>query len=359
VLVGLNALLIRPGMTGIGSHASNLVETLALAEEPEAYMLHRPDVTLPKREGLYPVPVIVTDSHFEQRELPNILGRLEVDLYHSPLPSCPVYRPCPAIVTVHDVIPLARPDLTSRSFAEYFQAVAELCIPSAELVITVSEFSRQDILRFLGVAAEKIRVVHQPAARRFCLPVSEKDMARVRVQYRLPARFVLYVGSLEPRKNTDGLLEALTALPKVQLVLVGRVQEDYDVEGSIARLGLAGRVRRLSYVRGEDLPALYALADVFVFPSLYEGFGLPVLEAMACGCPVVCSSATSLPEVGGKAVLYADPSSPQELATQIGRLLDSGELRDTLGERGRHRAAEFSHQRYATELLGIYQEFVS
>jgi glycosyltransferase involved in cell wall biosynthesis len=270
-----------------------------------------------------------------------------------------VVRPCPAIVTVHDVIPLARPDLTTEAFARYFLAAADSCLRSAELVVTVSEFSRQAIMRFLDVPAGKIRVVHQTAARRFYEPVTNEDRARVVVAYGLPSHFVLYVGSLEPRKNIDGLLDAIGSLPNVPLVMVGRAQEGYDPDLQIRQRGLESRVQWLHWVKSEDLPALYALADVFAFPSHYEGFGLPVLEAMACGCPVVCSSATSLPEVGGEAVLYVDPDSPAELATQIKGILGSEDIREELRERGKRRAAEFSHARYAAELIGLYQEVAS
>ncbi len=359
LLAAINALPVRAGMTGIGTHAANLVEALALAGGQEAYVLHGPQTDLPKREGLHPLRVTPRGPHFEQFELPNILSRLGVHVYHSPLPSCPLVRPCPAIVTVHDVIPLARPDLTTEAFARYFLAIADSCLRSAELVVTVSEFSREAIMRFLGIPAGKVRVVHQTAARRFYEPVAAEDRARVVCTYRLPSHVVRDVGTLEPRQNIDGLLGAARSLPNVPLVLVGRAQDGYDPDLQIRQRGLESRVQWLHWVRGEDLPALYALADVFTFPSHYEGFGLPVLEAMACGCPVVCSSATSLPEVGGDAVLYAAPRSPAELATQIKRVLDSRDLQEELRERGKRRAAEFSHKRYAAELIGIYEEVAS
>ena len=359
VLAAINALPIRPEMTGIGSHTANLVEALAMARAPEAYVLHGPQTTLPKRAGLYPLLVTPTSPHFEQFELPNILRRLGVQVYHSPLPSCPLVRPCPAIVTVHDVIPLARPDLATQAFTRYFHAVAETCVRSADVVVTVSEFSRQQIVHFLGVAVKKIRVVHQTVARQFLEPVSDEEQSRVMAKYGLPQDYVQYVGSMEPRKNVDCLLEAVAALQGKPLVLVGRTQEGYDVEERIRRRGLGNRVRWLRYVPIGDLPALYALAGVFVFPSHYEGFGLPVLEAMSCGCPVVCSSSASLPEVAGSAALYADAGSPEEFAAQIGRVLGSRDLQDELRGRGKNRAAEFSHERYAAELLGVYEELVA
>lgn len=358
MLVAINALPIRPGMTGIGCHAANLVETLALADEPEAYVLVGPDVTVQRRRGLYPLRVLPRDAQFEQLHLPGILRRLGVDVYHSTLPSCPVIRQCRAVVTLHDVIPLARPDLTTRGFAEYFETVVTSSLTSTDLVITVSEFSRGEIVRRLGVPAERVRVVHQTAARRFYEPVAQEERERVRSRYDLPDHYVLYVGSIERRKNTGCLVEAMATMPESELVLVGRVQEEFDLDGLVAQHGLASRARWLRYLPDADLPALYGMATVFVFPSLYEGFGLPVLEAMACGCPVVCSSATSLPEVGGDAVLYADPNAPDELAAQVGRVLGSRELQRELGERSLQRAAEFSPARYAAELLSIYKELV-
>jgi glycosyltransferase involved in cell wall biosynthesis len=233
-------------------------------------------------------------------------------------------------------------------------------------VLTVSEFTAGELETFYGYPRECIRVTPLGVDSRF-VPSRPDKTETVRMRYRLPRRYVLFVGTIEPRKNLSVLIKAYKLLQKKGgevpgLVLVGADGwrgEAVKINRLIARFGLEGSVIRLGYVREEDLPALYGAADIFVFPSLYEGFGLPPLEAMACGTPVISSNAASLPEVLGDAALYVSPEDTNALAEAMARLLCDDELQNSMIDKGRDRAKRFTWPETARSTLCIYREVCS
>jgi glycosyltransferase involved in cell wall biosynthesis len=246
------------------------------------------------------------------------------------------------VVTIHDCGFYDHAECFSRAFATWYRWLIPRLARRARRVITVSHFSRRRLTEFARVAEEQIVVIPNGVGRQFA-PVDSDTIARTKQELGLPARYVLSVGSLDPRKNLARLLEAWRQLPTddwgLKLLLVGGSHQNFQAVGlahDVPNVAMAG------YVDDEHLPAVYSGAELFVFPSLYEGFGLPVLEAMACGTAVVCSHATSLPEVAGDAAVLVDPREPEAIAAGIRRVLEDGELRASLGRRGLARAGQYT-----------------
>ncbi len=282
-------------------------------------------------------------------------GRL--DLFHSPDFVLPPVRRARTVVTVHDLSFLRYPECAARGLVSYLSAVVPRSLRRADLILADSAWTKQDIVDLLGMPADKIAVVPAGVGPEFRPIARRDDLERVRERYRLPPRFILHVGTLEPRKNLLRLMEALRALPDpdVALVLVGGKGWLYDdIFAGVQRLGLTGRVIFPGYIAEADLPAVYNLAIVLAYPSLYEGFGIPPLEAMACGTPVVCSHSSSLPEVAGDAALMVDPLDTAALTHALQRVLDDGSLRADLRRRGLEQAQRFTWDAAAQRLLAAY-----
>jgi Glycosyltransferase len=247
-----------------------------------------------------------------------------VDLFHATEHLLPRFSSVRTVFTLHDLIFLFYPEAHKPLNRWFLTLMMPRFLRAADAVIAVSECTKRDAMRLYGLDEAKIRVIYEGVSPRF-RPASPEAIAAVRARYNLPECFILYVGTIEPRKNLTALLEAfhhLLATHDLRLVIVGK--KGWLYEGFFRRLrelGLEDRVIFTGYVPDEDLPAIYSAADLFVFPSLYEGFGLPVLEAMACGTPVVCSNTSSLPEVAGDAALLVDPTDVRALAGAIERVL--------------------------------------
>ena len=267
------------------------------------------------------------------------------------------------VLTIHDMVHEYLPETVQQVNMDYYRSGFPEAVARADLLIAVSDATRNDIIKFLNVSDEKIKVIYNGVDDRFRPVTDPESLARVRQRYRLPERFVLMVGSIQPRKNIDGVLAALKLLAERdvhfpwKLVLAG--SEGWKNEGlaeQIRRLGLTDRVHFAGFVTGDDLPVLYSLADLFVYPSLYEGFGLPVVEAMACGVPVVTSNTSCLPEIAGDAALLVDPHDEKDIAEGMLRLLEDRELRTRCIERGETRARMFSWREAASQTLQAFRE---
>jgi len=297
----------------------------------------------------------------EQIELPRILRRYQVDLLHSPHFLLPLSGPCPAVVTIHDVIYLAcKEDLPSRLGRLYYHAMMAAAVRIAKRVITDSEFSKRDIVRYLGADPSKIEVIYPGISRDF-QPINDSEMLRhVRARYDIRRGYVLYAGIYKPRKNHAGLLAAFQRFlafgADADLVLAGPLQEGKHQILKLARdLGVADRVKLTGVINDTDLRALYSGAGVYACPSLYEGFGFTVLEAMACGAAVACSSETSLPEVAGNAVYYANARDPEDFGQALFRVFTDSSLRAMLLTKSAENLKRFCWERAATQTLGVYE----
>ncbi len=264
------------------------------------------------------------------------------------------------VFTLHDLIFLHYPEYHLPYNRWYLTFAMPRFLRAASAIITPSECSRQDAIKFYKLPPEKIKVIYEAAAPYFKPADNAAALQRVRQQYNLPERFILHVGTIEPRKNLSRLLEAFQAIlpdfPDLALVLVGKKGWLYDeFFQKLQQLGLTERVIFPGFVAEADLPAFFKLAQVFVYPSLYEGFGLPPLEAMACGTPVICSRSSSLPEVVGEAGLLIDPTRTTELVAALRRLLADAALQTELRGRSLARAREFSWARAAREHEAVYR----
>jgi glycosyltransferase involved in cell wall biosynthesis len=306
------------------------------------------------REGRGPIRRVLYDQWGIKRDR----KRLRADLVHYPASVGALCGAENMVVTVHDVSFLHNPGWFRSGRALYYRHGVARSVRLAKRVIAVSQATANDLVERLNVPSERVDVVPNGVGESF-RPVGDAVRNEVCERYGLPEAFLLYVGTLEPRKNLARLIQAWSSVAGQcphHLVLAGR--EGWGV-GSIRRAAAgsphAERIRFLGHVPVEDLPALYGAAAASLYPSLFEGFGLPVLEAMACGTPVLTSKVSSLPEVAGEAALSVDPTDVEAISEGILRLLTDQELRRSLKEKGTARAAEFSWRRTAQRTLESYR----
>lgn len=355
---------------GIGRYVSSLAQAMSaqLNRDEQLLVLLQPgqqsrwtdlEQTHPQVEC---VAVQATPFSLRQQWLvPRILRGHRADVYHSPYYLMP-YRPSvPVILTIHDLIPQLFPRYVSLRARIVFRFTTALALRCAEHVICVSGATRRDLEAHYQIGSSSLTTIHEAASPQF-RPLPAATVSEMRRKYDLPQSYSLYFGSNKPHKNLVRLVRAwnhlLSSFPQrpPALVIAGQWDARYPEARRLAtRLGLGSYVHFLGPVPDKDLPALYSGASLFVFPSLYEGFGLPVVEAMSCGCPVACSNASSLPEIAGDAALLFDPRSIESMVDSIRSMLQDEMLRRELAERSTRRAAHFSWQRTAGETLAIYR----
>jgi glycosyltransferase involved in cell wall biosynthesis len=355
---------------GIGTYVRNLLKQLArIDHETEYVLLCRPDDTAVVNElGVNFRAVAEGAGNYsltEQFHIPLVLRREHVDLFHAPHYVLPPLVQCRSVVTIHDVIHLLFPQyLANRLAYAYARASLWAAARRADRILTVSETSKNDILRWFKVPAEKITVIYNAIDERFNVRPSDEQMQRVRERYQLDQRFVLYVGNIKPHKNLERLIEAFDLLRRrgfdqLRLLIIGDEISKYPaLRRAVHQHKQHKHVRFLGFVPIETLAVLYRQASAFVFPSLYEGFGLPPLEAMASGTPVVTSNVSSLPEVLGDAALLVDPYDPEAIAEGMRQILTDPQLRATLCTRGRACVQRYSWQQSIEQVHRIYFEIL-
>jgi glycosyltransferase involved in cell wall biosynthesis len=299
----------------------------------------------------------------EQLSVPWTLVRTRAGIFHEPHYVLPPLTRCRSVVTIHDCIHLRFPQyLAKRGALAYARAQMGAAARRSNRILTVSEASKRDILEFFDVAPDKVTVIYNGIDEGFSTPPPEDKIRAVEERYQLQGEFALYVGNVKPHKNVERLLDAFhlvrrSGLDHLKLVVIGDEISKYAaLRRAVHRYNLHKYVRFLGFLPDETLAVVYRLASVFVFPSLYEGFGLPPLEAMACGTPVVTSNVSSLPEVTGDAALLVDPYSAEAIAEAMRRVLTDDALRSDLSARGLARAREFSWERSAQRVRQIYGE---
>jgi glycosyltransferase involved in cell wall biosynthesis len=297
---------------------------------------------------------------WEQSVWPIRARRDGLTLMHSMAFAMPRLAPCPAVVTIYDLSFVHNPDSFPPAQRRYLMAETAHSARRAARLITISESGRQDVHDFYGVPLERIDVV-TPGVSTAYRPLPADQVEAFRRREGLPDRFFLHVGTLQPRKNIPVLLEALALLSRTEtpLILVGGKGWYYEaIYERIRELGLADRVRFAGYVDDDQLPLWYNAASALVFPSLYEGFGLPIVEALACGAPVIAADTSSLPEAGGDVALYFEPRDPAALAAHLARALDDPALRRHAREAGPVHAARFSWGHAGRETAAVYRRAV-
>jgi glycosyltransferase involved in cell wall biosynthesis len=366
VLIGIDARLNAYRRGGIPQYTRQLLTAMA------SLATHDTFVTLQHGEHLRPLVVapnvqrrtVRTPPHhrWEQWALPLELLPLKLDVLHMPDFIVPLRRSWPAVTTVHDLAFLHFPDILDAAAQRYYGQIRRT-VHSAEGVIAVSEATRNDIVGLLDLDPQRIDVIYEAAAPVFVPQAVEPDEARTINGYQVkPDAFVLFVSTLEPRKNLPLLLHALRICldrrPDVPYRLVVAGAKGWRYEGifeALRELRLGDAVVLLDSVGQQDLVWLYNACRLYAMPSRYEGFGLPLLEAMACGAACLASDTSSLPEIAGQGALLLPPDDAGAWADMIAQLWDDAAQRRELGERGRNRALEFSWQRAARETLGVYR----
>jgi glycosyltransferase involved in cell wall biosynthesis len=260
----------------------------------------------------------------------------------------------PSLVTCYDLIPLVYPEYFTATQRLMYRLAHLLALRTARVILAISQATQSDLVRAFHVDPQRVHVTPLAADATFA-PRSAAQIAAARSKYALPEQYVLYLGINKPHKNLPRLVEAWR-LSNIKLVIAGQWDERYPEARQLAKdLGLEDQIVFAGPIEETDLPALYSGATLFVFPSLYEGFGLPVLEAMACGTPVVCSNTSSLPEVAGDAALLCDPRDATSIAQAVLRAQTDVALREMLRERGLARAAQFTWDNVARQTLAAYQ----
>ena len=365
--IGIEGLPLLFHRTGTSTYTHELVQNLRRLHLGDLVMLFARNQRM-AGDSYHNISYAERTANYLYKEyrLPKELVQRNVDIYHSPrdmgLPDT-ARLPCASVMTLHDII-LVRlaSDYYKRAQARLYERRLLEKVERVDHIITISEYSRNDILDWSGIDPEKVSVVFDGVSQDF-RPVTEASrLSAVSDRYQLPPRFALCVGSTEPRKNIRTAIKAFNQLRRVrqdvQLVITGVDYCRIEPEKAFAGLDLDG-VHFAGYVQDLDMSAIYSLAEMLVFPSLYEGFGLPPLEAMACGTPVVTSNTTSIPEIVGDAAVLVDPLSATEIAGALEMVLSSEDLRATLIEKGKAKAASYTWRACAEETRKIYQRVLS
>ena len=367
--IGVDVRLFYHRPAGISWYTIRLLKALAQVDAQNSYVLlqHRKQAKPLVEAQQFSRQTLFTPTHhrFEQWPLSIETGLMNLDLIHSPDFIPPMHNRIPSVITIHDLAFLLYPQFITAASARYYGQVED-AVKRANRIIAVSQSTKRDIIKLLGAPESKIDVIYEAAAplyRRISREAAKEILAEAHLE--LPEQFILSVGTIEPRKNLKTLIHAYHHLRQryhvdVPLVLAGAsgwLAE--DVHELVTTLGLEQNVHFLGRMSNEQLLALFNLTTVLAHPAHYEGFGLPPLEAMACGAPVVCSDAGSLPEVVADAAILAAPEDDEAWTVALHRVLSDTHLQESLRQKGRARAKAFSWEKAARETLDTYRRAVA
>lgn len=372
--IGINTLFLIPGKVG-GSeiYVRNLLKNLGAIDRENEYILFTNkensgtfgisqdnfrEVLCPIKASFRPARIL-----WEQLILPLQVRKYDIDVLHSPGYIAPVIVSCHSIATIHDMNYFYYPEDFSRLPVLFLKVLVLLSARKSDKIITISKNSKKDIVRILKVPESKISIIYQAGDIHSSLMPDENAMTKkLREEYEIDRKFILTVSASHPHKNLHRLIRAYDILRRNhkiehKLVVVGiRGRAQSLLLELITKLSLQESIIFTGWIPSEDIPLLYSAADLFIFPSLFEGFGNPVLEAMACGTPVVCSNATSLPEVVGDAAILVNPHDIDEMARAMREVLTDTNLRDKLAKKGLRRSKAFSWEETARRTLKVYEE---
>jgi glycosyltransferase involved in cell wall biosynthesis len=360
---------------GIGEYSYQLLKQLEnlrpkadqpLADKFQIYLKSDPLAHMPKETGTWKYRVIKPGKLWTQWRLPLDLffKKPRPDVFFSPSHYAPRFTPVPSVISVMDLSYLYFPQLFDEKDLYQLKNWTAYSVKKASRVLTISNSSKNDIIKEYKASSGKIAVTYPGIKSSLDLQPNIYAMNQLKTKYGLADKFILFVGTIQPRKNIVRLIEAFAEVKKdesiphdLELVIVGKKGWLYeDILSTPQKLGIGKSVKFLENVNDDSLIPLYEHALCFVLPSLYEGFGLPVLEAMQNGCPVITSNVSSLPEAGGDACLYVNPEDSTDIAEKIKKLVNNDRLRKELIEKGRKQAAKFSWEKTARETLSVLEE---
>jgi len=371
--IGINASFLRKPDTGMGQVSrgfiSEIIKKHSGKNEYFLYLEEDINFPLPKnfRKRIF-LPAwkrddLIRKIWWEKYLLPKHAGQDQCDEFIS-LYQCPTVLPdkIQHKMLVHDLIPKIFPDYLDNWRKYFYFFLTQKAIRQADEIVTVSEWSKKDIHKFLDIPLSKIRAAYPSVGDEFFEPSSSDKDNKILDKYGVSGRYIFYIGGFDFRKNVPGLLEAFTKLLEkykindISLVLGGEDKSRFsrlftNVNEEIEKFGLGGKVNLIGFVKQKDLPTLYRNCELFVLPTFYEGFGLMALEAMASGAPTAVSKTSSLPEVGGDAVLYFNPHDTDEMARVMGKVLRNNKLRLRLAEKGKARAKKFSWKSFVGTIM--------
>lgn len=370
MVIGIEAQrLLRPHKHGMDIVALETIRALVAYHEHEFVVFVKPDTDrscLPVAANMRvvelaggPYPI------WEQWALPRAVREAGVNLIHCTANTAPLRSAVPVVLTLHDIIFLEKAIVGGTAYQQFGNIYRRWNVPrvvkTADLILTVSHYERQRIIDHLQIAPERVMTVHNAVSTKFSVIEDTAQLADVQARFKLPDAFIFFLGNADPKKNVPNVLRALLLLKqRGQLTLplvMANVLADYvdKVLEETGTTALKPDIILCGYIPNSLLPTVYNLATVFLCPSLRESFGLPILEAMACGTPVLTASTSAMPEVAGDAALLADPASPEAMAGQLNRLLTDTDLRADLRQRGLERATLFSWANTAKQLVAVYE----
>lgn len=371
MLIGYEASALQGCKSGVGYYAENLLAGMMSVAPQHDYVLFSNrdmagawDAPAAGRLSQYKGRYFPVRMAWMQGVLPGTLRRVRPDVCHYPNYLAPVASKCPSVVTLHDMTLFVTPRFHNWKKLLLDRTLIPLVARRAQAIVTVSHSAGDDIVRYLGVPPSKVHVIMNAVSSAFHEITDEAQLGIVRTRYGLDGPYILYVGTIEPRKNLVRLINAFRILKKQglphKLVLVGQQGwHSASIYAEVEKHDLGKDVLFTGYVPFGDLPALYSGASVMACPSLYEGFGLPVLEAMSCGAPVVTSGSSALGEVADGAALLVDPQSSAQIADALYSVCTDGELAAQLSAKGRARARQFTWENAARATLAVYDSLVA
>jgi glycosyltransferase involved in cell wall biosynthesis len=355
--------------TGIGTYTYQLIWNISLMDKLNQYLLFLPDENISDLKPGDNMDIrTISEDHkenfWEEIDIPNILNNTGIDIYHVPQNGIglPHSKTCPFVITLHDIIPYRMPETVGPQYLSIYNKEIPGILERCDAIITVSNFSKNDISNVLRFPEEKIFVTHL-AAEDIYYPRNKRECREyIKSKFGVKDRFILYVGGFSPRKNIKGLIEAFSLIKskldqEYKLVIIGKKGRSYyDYRDLAYSLNLKDDVIFTGYVSIEELPIFYNAAYIFCYPSFYEGFGLPPVEAMACGTPTIASNLTSMPEILGDSVLYINPNNIEEIGEMLLKLILDENLYNKMYFKGLKCSNQYSWKKTTIETIEILRK---
>jgi len=369
--IGFDAKRAFFNFTGLGNYSRTVIRQLTTFYPGNNYILYNPG-KISKLDNFPPPNCIVVqpETFFYQSfpslwrsfGLPGILSRERIDIFHglsNELPFGINDVPAKKVVTIHDLIFLRYPRIYKRADREIYKRKFRYSAKVADRIIAISEQTKRDIHHFLNIDYSRIEVIYQDCSPVFHRTILQEELDEIKRKYFLPPEYILFVGTIEERKNLLNILKAISAFRiEMPLVVVGKeTRYMKEIVKYISEAGILN-IYFLKNLPEEDLPAIYANSSLFVYPSFFEGFGIPVLEALNAGTPVITSRGSCLEETGGKAAIYIDPYNIEELGDSMLRVLNDKELRGEMIEEGKKHATIFRPERTTKQLIDLYKSLI-